>query len=75
MVRKISLRTNEILAQELIAPPNEPNQCEEEVELFHLSPDCPIKSFIDIELIDFIGVEKFKLVCSLSTWLTISKLI
>ena len=45
---------HENLTQELVAPLKELTQCVDEVELPNLSPT---KSFIDVELIDFLGVE------------------
>ena len=45
---------HENLTQELVAPLNELTQCVDEVELFSQT-----KSFIDVEIIDILGVENF----------------
>ncbi|GFY95433.1 hypothetical protein Acr_10g0008180 [Actinidia rufa] len=46
---------HETLAQDLVTPSKEFTQWENKVELL----DCPIKSSIDVGLIDFLGVDKF----------------
>ncbi|GFZ14466.1 hypothetical protein Acr_24g0006560 [Actinidia rufa] len=46
---------HEIFVQDLVTPPKEFTQWEDKVELF----DCPTKSSIDVELINFLGVDKF----------------
>ena len=46
---------HENLTQELVAPLNELTQCVDEIELFSQT-----KSFIDVELINFLGVKSFK---------------
>ena len=54
-----SLEDHQNLTQELVAPSNEPTQCEDKVELLNFSPDVLTNSFITGVLIDFLGVDKF----------------
>ena len=54
-----SLEDHQNLTQELVAPSNEPTQCEDKVELLNFSPDVLTNSFITVVLIDFLGVDKF----------------
>ena len=49
-----SMRNTKNLTQELVAPHNELTQCVVKVELFSLT-----KSFIDVELVDILGVGIF----------------
>ncbi|XP_057506232.1 uncharacterized protein LOC130789481 [Actinidia eriantha] len=46
---------HETLAQDLVTSPKEFIQCEDKIELL----DCPTKSYIDVRLIDFLGVDEF----------------
>ena len=47
------------LIEVLVTPLKEPTQCENRVRLINLSHACSMNSFIEVELIDFIGVENF----------------
>ena len=48
---------HENLTQELVAPLKEPTQCENKVGLINLNQASPTSSYIEVELIDFIGVD------------------
>ena len=47
------------LVEELVTSPKEPSQCENKVKLINLSHICSTNFFIEVELIDFIGVDNF----------------